>query len=161
MKYYSSILLSFCLLLTFNLSVLAQEPNNHEKRMEKYRSMKIAYFSDNMDLTPEEAEIFWPLYNKFEKQKAELKTDRRMRSRAFSENAEQLNELEAEQIIDQHIENRQKEVEIDTEFHKELKKVLPAKKIMKFYVTEVHFREYMLRRIREQRGEEEQKRNKQ
>ena len=36
MKYNSRILLSFCLLLTINLSVLAQEPDDHQKRMEKY-----------------------------------------------------------------------------------------------------------------------------
>ena len=115
--------------------------------------MKIAYFTDNLDLTQEEAEKFWPLYNKHEQQKSELSGKRRMRSRKFSEEAEQLSEEEAEQIIDRQIEIRQEELKLDMEFHNDLKQILPAKKIMNLYITEIRFREHMLRQISEDRGD--------
>jgi hypothetical protein len=114
--------------------------------------MKIAYFTENLNLTPGEAERFWPLYNTYEQQKHELHRKRRLRSREFAENAEQMTEEEAEGIIDLHLEARGKELELDQKFHDELKKVLPAKKIMKLYIAEIEFREYMLRKIREDRG---------
>ncbi len=114
--------------------------------------MKIAYFTENIDLTPGEAEKFWPLYNQHEQKKDELWKSLRMNSREFSQKAEELTETEAEEIIDNHMEIRQKELQVDMDFHSELKKILPAKKIMKFYITEVRFREYMLQRIREERG---------
>jgi hypothetical protein len=37
-------------------------------------------------------------------------------------------------------------------FHEDLKKILPPKKVMRFYITEIQFREYMLRKIRDERG---------
>ena len=126
----------------------AQKPG-HEQRMEYYRSMKIAYFTENLALSPEEAEKFWPLYNQHEKEKAELRKNQNLHSRAFAEKADQLTEEEAEKIIDKHMENRQKELQMDMDFHSELKKILPATKIMKLYITEVRFREHMLREIRE------------
>ncbi len=153
MKSTSSKWFLFILMTFFSLSAAAQQPQRHAEKMERYRSMKIAYFTENLQLTPEEAEKFWPLYNQLEQEKDQLRKNRRMRSREFSKQAEELTEEEAEEIIDNHMEIRQKEIQLDLEFHNELKKILPAKKIMEFYITEVQFREYMLQRIREERGE--------
>ncbi len=152
MKSNSNILLLITLLLTISFTVFAQEPGDRQKRMEKYHSMKIAYFTDNLDLTPAEAEMFWPLYNKYEKQKGELRGKRKLRQNERNQEGKELTEKEAEVIVDQHIETRRKELELDIEFHKELKTVLPATKILKLYITEVQFREYMLKRIREDHG---------
>ena len=120
--------------------------------MEKYRSMRVAYFTDNLDLTPDEAEKFWPLYNKYDNQKEELRNNRRMIMREYHQEGREITEEEAEVFTDRHIEMKQKDIEVDIEFHKELKTVLTANKIMQFYITEVQFREYMLKRIREDRG---------
>jgi hypothetical protein len=124
------------------------QPNRHDERREKYRAMKIAYFTDNLELTPEEAEKFWPVYNEHEKKKGELMKNRRLRSREYAEMAGSLTEEEAQKMIDQHIELRQKELQMELNLHKELKKILPATKIMKLYITEVQFREHMLRQFR-------------
>jgi hypothetical protein len=113
--------------------------------------MKIAYFTDNLDLSPEEAEKFWPAYNEFEKNREELMRSRRTRSKEFRQNYEQLSDAEAEKLVDQHIEFRKKEVKLEEEFHEKLKNTLPPKKVMKFYITEVQFREHMLRQIRDER----------
>ena len=37
----------------------AQPRRGQQERMEHYRSMKIAYFTDNLEFSPEEAEKFW------------------------------------------------------------------------------------------------------
>lgn len=129
----------------------AQGPGEHQGRMEKYRSMRIAYFTEKLQFTPEEAEKFWPLYNAFEQKKNEVRKQRRKQSMEFHKNFEQLSDEDAVKLIDEHIRLKQDETKLDTEFHEELKKVLPAKKIMKFYITEIQFREYMLHKLREER----------
>jgi hypothetical protein len=144
---YRTILI-FGILSLISISNYGQQPNRHEERREKYRAMKIAYFTENLDLTPEEAEKFWPVYNKHEKSKGELMKNRRLKARDFAEQAGSVSEEEAQKIIDQHIENRQKEIQLEIDLHKELKKILPATKIMKLYITEVQFREHMLRQFR-------------
>jgi Spy/CpxP family protein refolding chaperone len=131
------------------LTALAQPPNRYEEQREKYRSMKIAYFTENLDLTPEEAQKFWPVYNNYENQKHQLMKNRRLRTMELNNNMDNLSEKEAEEIIDRHMQARQKELDVEMEFHKELKKILSPKKIMKLYITEVEFREYMLKQIRQ------------
>ncbi len=152
MRTTSRILFLFVLLALFSQATLAQGRHGRELHRERFRSMRIAFFTEKLELTPEEAEKFWPLFNEFEKNREELIRNSRMRSREFSLQAEELSDQEAEEIINQHIETRKKELQLDIEFHNELKKILPPKKIMQLYITEVQFREYMLRRIRDERG---------
>ena len=120
--------------------------------------MKIAYYTENLELTPEEAEKFWPLYNEYDNKKHELRRENRTNSRQFSQQAEQLSDQEVEEIMDRMIENRKKDLQLDIEFHDNLKTILPPKKIMKLYITEIRFREYMLKKIREERSESKRKR---
>ena len=51
------ILLLACLTLSLN----AQEKK--ENRKEQIESQKIAFFTAELELTPEEAQLFWPVYN--------------------------------------------------------------------------------------------------
>ena len=153
MRTTSRVLFLLVLLALFSQVTLAQRHRGgRELHRERFRSMRIAFFTEKLELTTEEAEKFWPLYNEFEKNREELIKNSRMRSREFSLQAEELSDQEAEEIINQHIETRKKELQLDIEFHNELKKILPPKKIMQLYITEVQFREYMLRRIRDERG---------
>ena len=152
MKSIQRIILFSALLVFFILSAMSQPPGDHEKRMEKYRSMKIAYFTDNLDFTPEEAEKFWPLYNKYEKDERELRRMHHTMVEEFSEQPDELSVQEVQKILDRHILIMEQEMQLEIKFYNELQEVLPAKKVMKFYITENEFRRYMLRRIREERG---------
>ena len=43
---------------------------------EKLTAYKIAFFTKNLDLTPAEAEKFWPVYNDYSARKSKLQADR-------------------------------------------------------------------------------------
>ena len=151
MKYIVRTLPLILILCTLTFVVNAQESKEREERREKYRSMKIAYFTERLELTPEEAEKFWPLYNEVEKKKHEL-PNRNIRPRHYTQQLENLTDEEIEKITDDIIDARKKEAQLSAEFHEDLKKFLSPKKIMKLYITEVQFREYILRKIRDERA---------
>jgi len=44
-----------------------------EKRKEKVEALKRSYFSEKLELTPAEAEKFWPIYNEFSKKEDALR----------------------------------------------------------------------------------------
>jgi hypothetical protein len=161
MKSTMRVLIIPVLLVLFSLSVLGQGPGRHDQKREKYRTMKIAYFTDNLELTPEEAERFWPLYNEFEKQKREFMRKMRQMSKEFTQQSADLSEEEAEDIIDGHMKARQQQWDRDLKFHQDLQNILPAKKVMNFYITEVQFREYMLKKIREDHANDKRRHGKQ
>ena len=52
----------------------SQAQDKHEKGgdwKKKMMSEKVAFFTVELDLTPEEAQLFWPVYNKMEKARDE------------------------------------------------------------------------------------------
>ncbi|MCK4854003.1 MAG: hypothetical protein KAT31_07070 [Bacteroidales bacterium] len=152
MKYTVRILTLILMLCDLTLSLNAQERKGREEYIEKFRSMKIAFFTERLELTPGEAEIFWPAYNEYEKEKREISRHRHFRHRNIDEQLENMTDEEAEKKVDEMMEGRKKEVQLASAFHEDLKKIFPPKKVMRFYITEIQFREYMLRKIRDERG---------
>jgi Spy/CpxP family protein refolding chaperone len=142
-----SIFLASCIFLQV---MNAQGRKDREEQIEKFRSMKIAFYTERLELTTEEAEKFWPLYNEYEKNRHEISRHRHPRPRDMEEHIANLSDQEALQEIDEMMEARKKEVKLAADFLKDMKAVLPPKKILRFYITEVQFREYMLRRIRDE-----------
>ena len=158
MKYTVRIFTLILMLSNFALALNAQERKGREEHMEKFRSMKIAFFTEKLELMPEEAEKFWPLYNDFQSKKREVSRYRHRRPNKMDEQLASMTDQEAEKMADDMIISRKKEVELDEAFHSDLKEIFPPKKVLKYYITEHQFREYMLRKIRdEHRGGEGKK----
>lgn len=61
------------MMLLFFCTGVSAEGNCREDRdwKDKMRAEKVAYLTSAMDLTPAEAERFWPLYNEMEKDRKE------------------------------------------------------------------------------------------
>ena len=69
----------------FSLSVsvtLAQETEpdpapvqQDSKAQERIKNLRIAYISDKLGLTPDQAEKFWPVYRQFVLERAKLRTE--------------------------------------------------------------------------------------
>jgi hypothetical protein len=59
------LLVSFsCIVLLSSAQVYQQQPIN-EKRHQDIEALKVAFISRELELTPEEAQRFWPLYNQY------------------------------------------------------------------------------------------------
>ena len=53
-------------LLLVGVSTFAQGKLTDEKRKE-FEAQKVAFFTQQLDLSPDEAAVFWPLYNEMQK----------------------------------------------------------------------------------------------
>lgn len=133
-------------------------PRHSPEDQEKFRSMKIAFFTEKLEFTPEEAEKFWPVYNDYEKKKSDLHGERRSSFRSFSSETQSISDKQAREMVEKHIELQKRDLQIEIDFYTKIKAFLPPKKIMKVYITEVNFREYMLRQLRGGKGVQGEKR---
>jgi hypothetical protein len=140
------------ILCSLTLTVNAQENKDRQEQIDKFRAMKIAFFTERLELTPGEAELFWPAYNENEKKKHEISHRSHLRLKNIDEQLDNMTDEEAQMKVDAMMKAREKEVQLASAFHEDLKKILPPKKVMRFYITEIQFREYMLRKIRDERG---------
>jgi len=122
-------------------------PKNKERREAKrdnIESMKIAFLTKKLDLTPEEAQLFWPVYNQYTDKLQELRKKRRMDSKDAKHNVDEMSDKDVEAAVDSEMAFRQKELDIQKEYHAKFKAVLPIKKVAKLYQAEEQFKRVLL-----------------
>lgn len=130
--------------------VLIIAQNRNQERLQTY---KIAFFTRRLNLTPVEAERFWPLYNEYQAQRTEIQQQRIELNRMFNM---ELNSMSDEQMVaagDKLIELEVKETELSVEFHQQLKGILPPIKVLRLYQAENQFRQQLLKELQERRQE--------
>jgi hypothetical protein len=135
----------FSFILFLNTSA-AQRNANPERMKERMDSYRIAFITEKLNLTPEESQKFWPLYNQFHEQGKKLRQDERNQK-----SVDDMSDAEAEQFIKIAIEREEKELNARKEFVQKLKNVLPAKKIAKLQGLEKEFKKELLERSKERR----------
>ncbi len=139
-----SILILF--LFVFSLNAIAQHTKEHEK---KIKGLKIAFITENLDLSNSEAEKFWPIYNSFEEKMTVLK--KRSYTTRKELDYDNLNESEAKLIIEEsRITNAERNILYD-KFITDLLNVISAKKVVLLKKTEDDFRRKMFDEYRNRR----------
>src|SRR5690606_28771359 len=112
---------------------------HHKPDREHFKTMKIAYLTEKLSLTPEEAEKFWPVYNEYTEKKTSIhKEFRQDKKEAMADN--ELTDAEAEKAINERIIVKQKELDLEKEYLAKFKAVLPVKKVGLLYHAEENFK---------------------
>lgn len=124
--------------------------HKHKMSHEQVESLKIAYLTKKLDLSPKEAQGFWPIYNEYSNKKRELRSSRKER---HNNNIENLDEAEANALIEKHLSDKQKELDLDKSYVDQFKQVLPAKKVIMIFSLERKFKEEMLRDVKRRLNE--------
>ena len=135
------------LMISLSISSLIAQQNKREK----LKAYKTAFITQHLDLTPKEAEKFWPVYNVFEKEMFQLKVlnQRDGRHRIKEKGGlDALKNEEAEKFLSELIQNEQDILEAKKELFHNLKNVIPAKKILKLNRVEYEFNRKLLNEFR-------------
>ena len=140
---------SITLLLFLTLSSMVAQNSRHEK----IKALKVAHISEQLDLTPEQAAKFWPIYNASEeKMHALRKTERREILEKIKNGFDTLTDEEANELIEKSIDLKQKELAVYRELVSQLKGKLPPKKIILLRKAEEDFKRKLLERYKKKRG---------
>lgn len=126
------------LLLILGISMGQLRAQEKQPSPEKMKAKKIAFITTNLDLTPAEAEKFWPVYNQAEEEFETLhKEHRKMRP---DKKISEMSDAEVEKLIDEGLEFQQKELDLRKKYHEKFKQVLPVKKVAQLLHLEHEFR---------------------
>lgn len=118
---------------------------------EKIRAQKISFFTEKLSLTPAEAQVFWPVYNEFEKKRFEIQRQKHDFERMPGDKYDKLSDSEIEKLTSNYIDSFEKEAMLLKEYNKQFIKVLPKKKVLLLYRTENEFRGHLIREYRGQK----------
>lgn len=119
----------------------AQQPSWEEVK-QRFKSEKVAYITSGMGLTVEEAQKFWPLYNKYDALFDSIGEARRVNysRKECMKNYDKMTDAKAGDIIAKSFEYDDMELATRRRYHEELSKVFSQKKILLYYHLEHEFR---------------------
>jgi Spy/CpxP family protein refolding chaperone len=154
MKAFSRILFVSVLLA---VSVAAFGQNNGmgdfaRQWQERIESEKIAFLTNEMSLTPKEAQTFWPIYNQAQKEQREA-IEASMK--AFGELDKAVRDGKTGSEINTLLDKYTKAIDgqdVSAKYLKEYLKVLPAEKVAKLFLGEEKFRQSQINRLRQPMG---------
>ena len=145
-KSLSRVVLISSIVLFISINAFAQPYCKSKERLEKIKVQKIAFITDELDLTTDEAQKFWPVYNEYQEKVTLLRKENGHRYGQIK--SDSISDKEAEKIVDNHLIHAQKMLDLRKEYYLKLKGVLPSKKIMKLNESEIYFKRYLLKQIR-------------
>lgn len=110
-------------------------------KREKIEALRVAFITKELNLSSEESQKFWPLYNEYQdKLKAarhELKAHR----------AEFGSDKEAQEFLDAELLYRQRELSFYKQYYDKFKQVLPLKKVAELRHAEEEFKKELLKQL--------------
>lgn len=107
---------------------------------ERIKAEKIAYFTDALELTPEEAQVFWPIYNKLQDEREKYHGEAR-KSMKLLEIAIETGKTETEiaTLLDNYLEAAGNCDNMREKTREEISKVLSEEKTAMLFLAEERF----------------------
>ncbi|MDA8596145.1 hypothetical protein N9L20_06660 [Flavobacteriaceae bacterium] len=137
-----------CTIALMILSLSAHAQDNRKQRYEQVKALQTAYITDELELSPEQAESFWPVYNKYDKLKHE---NRKEMSQLMRNLKQDLSEEEAKYLIENLEKLRKKELKIDQDRLREIAGQLGYKKTLDLMLAERSFNRQLIRKMKFER----------
>ena len=126
-------LLIATLFLTVGTAVLAQDDDGDKKNPGgRVEALKIAFITQKLNLSTEEAQKFWPIYNKYAAEIRKVRVDGRLNN-------------------EKEIDIEEKLLAIRKKYNSEFSKALSAEKVNAFFKAEKEFSTVLQKELMERR----------
>lgn len=138
-------LITVCMAIFYCCTLFSQPLTDSQKQA--IMAKKVAFITNELQLTPTEAQTFWPVYNLYQ---AEIDAVRKNRAAELltvkQDSISNLSNADIQKLIDNEFTLQQQELEIKKKyFDGEFEKVLTLQKVVKLYRAEQLFKIYLLK----------------
>lgn len=139
-------------LVLFTLILTAFGLQAQGQARDRIKTLKVAFITEKIGLTSEEAQAFWPIYNKHEEALETIRRKERMELRSQISSAESLSESESEALLDKMLALQNERHREEQDFMANIRKVIPAKKALLLIKAEEDFKRQLLQQYRKRKG---------
>ena len=131
-----------CLIMAANL--VAQPMQNRMK--ERVEAQRIGFITQRVNLTPEESQQFWPIYNEYTDKMRQIRS-----SNKGEKSFDDMSDADTEKMIMSQFDKESRVMDLRKEYYQKFKKVISVKKIAKLYKAEQDFKGELLKQLQEMR----------
>lgn len=135
-KKFIGLMLSMFLLTSIGIA-------QKDKIQEKIKARRVGFITEKLQLTSEEAQLFWPVFNEFERKRRGINKTYRGKT-----NFNLMSDEEVVIHLNRQIEKEEKVLMLKKEYLGKLKAVLPIRKVAMLPGVEKQFKEWMLKQVK-------------
>ena len=133
--------------LLFSMVGMAQRQLDPQT-LEMIKTKKIAFLTEALNLTSQEAQKFWPVYNELEKERYQLNDKKRELEEKSEATKPGMTDAEFRKLATEIAATHGKEGHLVEDYNLKLLNILPAEKVVKLYRAEGKFRGYLMKEFR-------------
>lgn len=130
-----------------------QDPNVQEK----IRNLRIAYISEKLGLTPDQAEKFWPVYREFLDRRKEVRQELILAQRDLKQNGS--TPEKENRILNLGLQIKQSELNLEKDYSERLLKIISAQQVLNLRKAEKDFQMMVLQQLQQRRMMQQRKEN--
>ncbi|MHB0755011.1 sensor of ECF-type sigma factor [Polaribacter sp. M15] len=136
-----------CIILFFTLSVQSQRG---KESWEKIKALKIAYLTEQLNLTSAEAEKFWPVYNAYNDEQNSIRGNYKSTLRKTIKKGaiDSISENAAKSLINLKLQTDKELYSSQKKFIAKVANTIPYKKIIKLQIAEMEFGRKLMRKYK-------------
>ncbi len=131
------------LLLAVAPAAQAQGGRNGQ-RLAQIENAKIAFITNRIALTQDEAQRFWPLYNEFAGRRRELNRSGRLLRRDM---ADTMNDQQIRDNFNQSFAVRHQELNLEKDYFERFQKVISLRQVAQLFLAERDFTKEVIKRV--------------
>ena len=137
-RIYPFLIVLVAMLTFFIVPSMAQEKpaDNMQLVREKIKTDKKLFIAQNMNLTESEAKVFWPVYENYQKDLGKLVDKTVKLIDNYAANYQTMSEEAAKEMINGYLAIETERVTLMKSFLPKFRKVLPEKKVARYYQLE-------------------------
>jgi len=141
------------LIVFISVNAIAQDGPFLRKKKDQIKALKVAFITDELALSPEEASKFWPLFNAFEDKQQEIRKQKLKGylDRMDDDSFDKLSEKDAAAMLAQMESSEDELYQAKKKFVASLKGVISPIKILKLKKAEENFNRKLLQQYRDKK----------
>jgi hypothetical protein len=134
------------MIMVLLISTISQAQKPGKERIE---AMKIGFITKRLSLTAEEAQRFWPVYNRFVDEQEKLRKSTKANLIEELADPSALSDAEAEKALQEMLQFKSNEAVLIRKYTNEFKKVISVQKVVMLFKAELEFKRELLKQLKE------------
>ncbi len=143
----------FVALIVASLAAVSQ-PKGERNPREQIEAAKIALITERLQLTPAQAEKFWPIYNEYSRRQEEVR--REFTQARNRHNPETASDDDNKRLLELGMQVKERTIELERTYSERLLQVIDNRQMLSLRKAESDFKVMILNRLREQQQRRQQ-----